>query len=285
MLGSSHVRGNPCANLMASCVMNQNTRRLFLTYSKVVLEPSVNGSEMKIDKHLDTEPPTARRRFSAHNPAHIQTSFSRKQEEAKKFFTGFLSCCVISLGCAFLSVPLFRLYCSPQGRGQDAKFLVDSVKIKADDDAEINFTKDVDEKENKAKRKRLLNITCLCEVGNTMPLKFVPLQKKLQVLVGEPSLAFYAAYNKTNRTLLGVSTYSIAPSEATPYLSKIQCFCFEEQRFKPHELVEMPVFFFIEKDFLNDPVVNWLDDFILHYTFFNLESARDYIRGGFGGSN
>eukprot|EP00658_Telonema_sp_P-2_P051229 TRINITY_DN39272_c0_g1_i2.p1 TRINITY_DN39272_c0_g1~~TRINITY_DN39272_c0_g1_i2.p1 ORF type:complete len:122 (+),score=47.76 TRINITY_DN39272_c0_g1_i2:165-530(+) len=109
------------------------------------------------------------------------------------------------------------------------------------------------------------------------PIAFVPLQKSVEMLVGEPGLAFYSAYNRTNRTLLGVSSYNIAPPEATNYLNKIQCFCFEEQRFKPHELVEMPVFFYIDRDFLNDPIVNWLDELILNYTFFNLERTKDLI--------
>ena len=206
-------------------------------------------------------PPKERRRFSAHGSFDSQAA---GRNEAKKFFSGFLTVSTISLGLSFVAVPLFRLYCSPQGRGADAKFIVNRVK-ENDDNPHKH-------------RRRLLNVTCLCDVGNTMPIKFVPLQKKMQILVGEPALAFYSAYNKTNRTLLGVSTYSIAPAEATPYLSKIQCFCFEEQRFKPHELVEMPVFFFMDKDFLNDPVVNWLDDIILHYTFFNLDSAREYVK-------
>lgn len=182
------------------------------------------------------------------------------------FLSGFTSLAIISLGCAFLFVPIYRMYCSTSGRGADPKFYVDKVK------------RDKEEEDSPhEQRRKLLRVRFLCDVGNTMPIVFVPLQKGIDILIGEPALAFYSAYNKTSRTLLGVSTYNIAPAEATPYLNKIQCFCFEEQRFKPHELVEMPVFFYIDKDFLSDPMVNWLDQVVLNYTFFNLERTRDII--------
>ncbi|CAD2222988.1 cytochrome c oxidase assembly protein subunit 11 [Angomonas deanei] len=190
----------------------------------------------------------------------------KSYDERGQFFSAFLSLGIISLGCSFLFVPIYRLYCAPSGRGIDPKFYTPEEARKRDE-------------ENKAfpVAKKLLKVSFLSDVGNTMPIVFVPLQKEVEVLIGEPALAFFSAYNRSNRTLLGVSSYTIAPSEVTNYLNKIQCFCFEEQRFKPHELVEMPVFFYIDRDFLNDPLVNWLDEVIVNYTFFNLEKTRDIV--------
>jgi cytochrome c oxidase assembly protein subunit 11 len=188
------------------------------------------------------------------------------KEGAGAFFAGFSSVAMVSLGCAFLFVPLYRLYCAPTGRGADPKFMVDKARRDAEDEENPHPV-----------RRKLLRVRFLSDIGNTMPIAFVPLQRAVEVLVGEPALAFYSAYNKSNRTLLGVSTYTISPPEGMSYLNKIQCFCFEEQRFKPHELVEMPVFFYIDRDFLNDPMINWLEEVILNYTFFNLEKTRDIV--------
>lgn len=182
------------------------------------------------------------------------------------FLAGFSSMSLISLGCAFLFVPLYRLYCSPQGRGADPKFIAKKIQQQAEGEDEANPV-----------RRKLLSVRFMSDVGNTLPIAFVPLQRSMDVLIGEPALAFYSAYNKSGKTLLGVSTYTISPAEAMAYLNKIQCFCFEEQRFKPHELVEMPVFFYIDKDFLNDTMVSWLDEVILNYTFFNMEKTRDIV--------
>ncbi|EPY34634.1 cytochrome c oxidase assembly protein subunit 11 [Strigomonas culicis] len=190
----------------------------------------------------------------------------KSYDERGQFFSAFLSIGVLSLGCTFLFVPLYRMYCAPTGRGADPKFYTPEAARRRDEESQAYPV-----------AKKLLKVRFLSDVGNTMPIAFVPLQKEVEVLIGEPALAFYSAYNRSKRTLLGVSSYTIAPAEVTNYLNKIQCFCFEEQRFKPHELVEMPVFFYIDRDFLNDPLVNWLDEVIVNYTFFNLEKTRDIV--------
>lgn len=200
----------------------------------------------------------------------VESGYTRETqkgyEERGQFFSAFLSLGILSLGCTFLFVPLFRMYCAPTGRGADPKFYTPEAAKQREE-----------QNKNYPVQKKLLKVRFLSDVGNTMPIAFVPLQKEVEVLIGEPALAFYSAYNRSNRTLLGVSSYTIAPPEVTNYLNKIQCFCFEEQRFKPHELVEMPVFFYIDRDFLNDPMVSWLDEVIVNYTFFNLEKTKDFI--------
>ncbi|CUG89458.1 cytochrome c oxidase assembly, putative [Bodo saltans] len=187
-------------------------------------------------------------------------------EERGAFFSTFMGAALMSLGCSFLFVPLYRIFCAPAGHGADPRFYTVEGQLEREERSKEMGTP-----------KKLMKMRFLSDVGNTMPIAFVPLQKEIEMLVGEPALAFYSAYNRSTRTLLGVSSYTIAPPEATNYLNKIQCFCFEEQRFKPHELVEMPVFFFIDRDMLHDPLVNWLDEMILNYTFFNLERTREVI--------
>jgi cytochrome c oxidase assembly protein subunit 11 len=53
-----------------------------------------------------------------------------------------------------------------------------------------------------------------------------------------------------------------------PYFAKIECFCFEEQKLLAGEEVDLPLFFFIDKDFMDDPLMNDIDDIVLSYTFF-----------------
>ena len=52
------------------------------------------------------------------------------------------------------------------------------------------------------------------------------------------------------------------------YFNKIQCFCFEEQRLNPDEEVDMPVFFYIDPEYLEDPYLEKVDTITLSYTFF-----------------
>lgn len=116
---------------------------------------------------------------------------------------------------------------------------------------------------------RRLRITFNGSVSDVLPWKFTPQQREVRVLPGETALAFYTATNKSEDDIIGVATYSVTPGQVAPYFSKIQCFCFEEQRLNAGETVDMPVFFFIDPDFVNDPAMNKIDTITLSYTFFS----------------
>ena len=117
---------------------------------------------------------------------------------------------------------------------------------------------------------RRLRITFNGSVSDVMPWKFTPQQREVRVLPGETALAFYTATNKSDEDIIGVATYSVTPAQVAPYFSKIQCFCFEEQRLNAGETVDMPVFFFIDPDFVNDPTMKKIDTITLSYTFFSM---------------
>ena len=116
---------------------------------------------------------------------------------------------------------------------------------------------------------RRLRITFNSQVSDIMPWKFIPQQREVRVLPGETALAFYTATNKSTEDIIGVATYSVTPAQVAPYFSKIQCFCFEEQRLNAGETVDMPVFFYIDPDFVHDPAMRQIDTVTLSYTFFS----------------
>ena len=76
-------------------------------------------------------------------------------------------------------------------------------------------------------------------------------------LTGETTLAFYNATNDQKEAVTGISTYNVSPQKAGLYFHKIQCFCFEEQRLLAGETIDMPVFFYIDPDFADDPKVRY----------------------------
>jgi cytochrome c oxidase assembly protein Cox11 len=117
-----------------------------------------------------------------------------------------------------------------------------------------------------AKRMR---VTFNASVSDILPWKFVPQQREVRVLPGETALAFYTATNKSDKDIIGVATYSVTPAQVAPYFSKIQCFCFEEQRLSAGETVDMPVFFYLDPDMLNDLNMKGIETVTLSYTFFS----------------
>ena len=52
------------------------------------------------------------------------------------------------------------------------------------------------------------------------------------------------------------------------HFNKVQCFCFEEQRLRAGEEVDMPVFFYLDPEFAADPAMVDVRDVTLSYTFF-----------------
>src|SRR6478735_2360346 len=114
-----------------------------------------------------------------------------------------------------------------------------------------------------------IKVTFNASVSDVLPWKFVPQQREVRVLPGETALAFYKATNKSDQDIIGVATYSVTPAQCAPYFSKIQCFCFEEQRLNAGETVDMPVFFYLDPDLLNDMNMKGVETVTLSYTFFS----------------
>lgn len=55
--------------------------------------------------------------------------------------------------------------------------------------------------------------------------------------------------------------------QVAPYFAKVECFCFEEQKLLAGEEVDLPILFFIDRDFIDDPSMRDVDDVVLSYTF------------------
>jgi cytochrome c oxidase assembly protein subunit 11 len=126
---------------------------------------------------------------------------------------------------------------------------------------------------------RVLKIKFNADTGATMKWDFRPIQKEVYLVPGETALAFYTATNPSDNPIIGISTYNVIPYDAGQYFNKIQCFCFEEQRLNPHEQVDMPVFFYIDPEFANDPAMLKVDEITLSYCFFESKDADGLTPG------
>lgn len=104
-----------------------------------------------------------------------------------------------------------------------------------------------------------------------MPWQFKPSVTTMDVKLGENALAFFEAYNPTDRVVAGTASYNISPDSAGGFFSKIACFCFTEQILQPGERVEMPVSFFVDPEIINDPEAKYVREITLSYTFYETE--------------
>ncbi|CAN8003272.1 unnamed protein product [Ixodes hexagonus] len=167
------------------------------------------------------------------------------------------SLAVVVGGLSYAAVPLYRLFCQSTGRGGRA------------------FADESTEKIEKMQKvgHRLIRINFAADTGSGMRWNFKPRQSDVKVAPGETVLAFYTAKNPGDQPIDGIATYNIVPYEAGKYFNKIQCFCFEEQRLNPHEEVDMPVFFYIDPEYAEDPLLENVHDLTLSYTFFEAKEG------------
>lgn len=100
-----------------------------------------------------------------------------------------------------------------------------------------------------------------------MPWEFKPVEREMEIRIGETGLAFYEAFNPTDRPVAGSASYNVAPYSAGGYFTKIDCFCFELQVLQPGERVLMPVTFYVDPDIVEDREAQYLNHITLSYTF------------------
>ena len=122
---------------------------------------------------------------------------------------------------------------------------------------------------------KVIKVDFTADVHSTMPWKFKPTQREVRVLPGETALAFYTVRNPTPKGITGVATYNVYPPKAGLYFNKIQCFCFEEQRLGGREEIDMPVFFYIDPEIVDDPAMQNVQNITLSYTFFKTGQEDD----------
>ncbi len=113
-----------------------------------------------------------------------------------------------------------------------------------------------------------IEVQFIANTVSTLGWKFRPQQRKVKVVPGETALAFYTAKNVSDEPVVGIATYNITPAKAGIYFHKIQCFCFDQQRLRPNEEVDMPLFFYIDPTFADDPRMNDVTNIVLNYTFY-----------------
>ncbi|MCZ7676432.1 MAG: cytochrome c oxidase assembly protein [Roseovarius sp.] len=107
------------------------------------------------------------------------------------------------------------------------------------------------------------------------PREFRPLVREMELRIGETGLAFYEAYNPTDRPVAGQAAYNVTPFDAGGFFNKIDCFCFTEQVLQPGERVEMPVTFYVDPGIISDRDAKFVHTITLSYTFYEIDLPRE----------
>lgn len=115
---------------------------------------------------------------------------------------------------------------------------------------------------------RTITVRFDAHVTRGMPWTFEPVQRTMEVKLGESVLAFYKAHNTSDQTIKGTATFNVSPDNVGGFFSKIECFCFTEQTLAPGENIDMPVSFFIDPAMAEDRNARVINEITLSYTFY-----------------
>lgn len=179
------------------------------------------------------------------------TSYQSDDKIRDKVFFG-VGVMFTTFSATFLAIPLYDMFCRSTGQG------------KAEKDGHKSYAPPADDPRIKS---RTIRVDFDGTVQGRLRWAFYPEQKYVTVSPGETALAFFKAKNLSDEPTIGVSVYQMLPAEAGLYLNKIQCFCFDEQALVPNEEVDMPIFFFIDPDIVDDPRFDGVDEITLSYIF------------------
>lgn len=166
-----------------------------------------------------------------------------------------VSVVVLMGGLAWASVPFYDWFCRVTGFGgvpgqvETASDEVLDKTIKVRFDASLN---------------------------QNMAWEFKPVEREIELRIGETGLAYYEAYNPTDKPIAGQASYNVTPYAAGAYFEKIECFCFTEQVLAPGERVQMPVSFYVDPEIVDDPDGKFVHTITLSYTFYEIDLPEGY---------
>lgn len=166
----------------------------------------------------------------------------------------------VMLGLVAYSPTLYRLFCSATGFGGTTQRVSGDTGAQSQQTVIVRFDSSVEP---------------------SLPWRFEPEQPAVTVHLGEQKLVYFRAENLSDQSIVGHATFNVFPGTTGIYFKKIQCFCFNEERLDAHEQVDMPVVFFVDPAFGNDPEMRQVSTITLGYTFFrsaNPRSAKDLSR-------
>ncbi|MEL6686609.1 MAG: cytochrome c oxidase assembly protein [Pseudomonadota bacterium] len=112
-------------------------------------------------------------------------------------------------------------------------------------------------------------------VSPDLPWEFKPMERSMEVQLGQTGLAFYTAKNTSDVPVSGVATFNVTPVKAAPWFVKTECFCFTDQILQPGEELTMPVLFFVDPEMDNSERHDDVKEVVLSYTFFPSEEQPE----------
>ena len=151
---------------------------------------------------------------------------------------------------SFLSVPFYNWFCKVTGYGGATN---------------------VAQKESDIISDKIISVRFDASLEKGLKWEVKPVQRNMTLNLGETGLAFYEAYNPTDKPIAAQASFNVVPFSVGNFFNKIECFCFTEQILQPGEKIKMPVSFYVDPDLINNLESKNVTSVTLSYTFYEID--------------
>jgi cytochrome c oxidase assembly protein subunit 11 len=166
---------------------------------------------------------------------------------------------LVALGAfafGFALVPFYNVLCSLTGAGDRSELTRASAGP-----VQVDTTREV-------------TVEFVANLPTVGSWEFKPEVHSMKVQPGRLYEAKFLAGNRTGHATWAQAVPDIAPSQATAYFHKTECFCFTPQQFAVNETRDMPVRFFVDAQ-----LPKHIDRITLSYTFYDTQAPALTARG------
>ncbi|HUI98438.1 MAG TPA: cytochrome c oxidase assembly protein [Xanthobacteraceae bacterium] len=153
----------------------------------------------------------------------------------------------LMVGMAYAAVPFYNWFCRATGYGGTPQ--ISSVAPAGMIDRKVTVRFDAN-------------------VGPGLPWRFLPEVNAIDLKIGEVATVYYNVVNESARVTEGQAAYNVSPPTVGAYFTKINCFCFTQQRLAPGEKRQMAVVFYVDPALAKDSENDDLTTITLSYTFY-----------------
>lgn len=147
----------------------------------------------------------------------------------------------------FALVPLYDVFCEVTGFNGRTK-----------NEAAVVSHSEVD-------KSRTVNVQFITRNAQGIPWRFEPSVNQVKVHPGEVRVVNFLAGNPTANDMVAQAIPSVAPAEASLYLNKVECFCFNQQPLAAGDDTEMPMQFYLDPE-----IPDHITTLTLSYTLYDM---------------
>ena len=110
---------------------------------------------------------------------------------------------------------------------------------------------------------QVIKIKLITSVHKDLPFEFETEERNVLIVPGEVKTINYTVKNLSKKSMNGMATFQVYPSELKDFLTKMNCFCYEEQTLKAGEKERYPLVLLVDPK-----VTKNIKEAIIQFVFF-----------------